>query len=132
MKKNILLALSILFSLSTYSQSYTFKKANFMGTDMKMPGEVIVSDTAIIINTKESKWSQASSSTYPIIVDFKKDNFSQYKVKFSEDSRYQITFRISENTFSKGDDTFIMVSETLDKNLHKSDNVIYYLIPAEN
>ena len=128
----MILSISILFSTLSYAQQYTFKKANFMGADMKMPGEVIVSDSAIIINTKESKWSQASSSTYPVTVDFKKDNFSQYKVKFPADSRYEITFRISENTFTKGDDKFILVSETLDKSFHKADNVIYYLIPSDN
>jgi 5-hydroxyisourate hydrolase-like protein (transthyretin family) len=126
MKKYLIIAF-LLFSISSYSQSFTFNRALFNGSFIKMKGEVIFTDSTMSITTN------GIPSIQKVITISKKENYQQFKVVSDTQTDIDIRITFSSNSYvQKKDETFTLQYEAKDNFSNQYTRILYYLIPQNN
>jgi len=122
------LILSLFFlSISSYSQNFTFNRALFNGSFIKMKGEVIFTDSTMSITTN------GIPSIQKVITILKKENFQQFKVVSDTQTDIDIRITFSANPYvQKKDETFTLLYEAKDNFSNQFTRIFYYLIPKNN
>ena len=126
MKKYLILAF-LLFSISSYSQSFTFNRALMDGSFIKMKGVVIFTDSTISITTN------GIPSNLKVVTISKKENYQQFKVVFDTQTDIDIRITFSANSYvQKKEETFTLLYESKDNFSNQFARIFYYLIPQNN
>lgn len=126
MKKYLILAF-LLFSISSYSQSFTFNRALMDGSFIKMKGEVIFTDSTMSITTN------GIPSNLKVVTISKKENYQQFKVVFDTQTDIDIRITFSANSYvQKKEETFTLLYESKDNFSNQFARIFYYLIPQNN
>ena len=126
MKKYLILAF-LLFSIYSYSQSFTFNRALFNGSFIKMKGEVIFTDSTMSITTN------GIPSNLKVVTISKKENYQQFKVVFDTQTDIDIRITFSANSYvQKKEETFTLLYESKDNFSNQFARIFYYLIPQNN
>ena len=126
MKKYLILVF-LLFSISSYSQSFTFNRALMDGSFIKMKGEVSFTDSTISITTN------GIPSNLKVVTILKKENYQQFKVVFDTQTDIDIRITFSANPYvQKKDETFTLQYEAKDNFSNQYTRILYYLIPQSN
>jgi len=120
MKKTLVVAIALIVSLHSFSQSYSFKKVfgQVQGTPatfLKVDGKVTVTDSLItfVQNGQKSETNVVKVSQ------------NQYKSKISEDQEIRFSFTPD---FTKNDNqSFLLVLETKDRFSGSYSSFTYYL-----
>jgi hypothetical protein len=122
------LILSLFFlSISSYSQNFTFNRALFNGSFIKMKGEVIFTDTTMSITTN------GVPSIQKVVTISKKENYQQFKVISDSQTDIDIRITFSANPYvQKKDETFTLQYEAKDNFSNQYTRILYYLIPQNN
>ena len=126
MKKYLILVF-LLFSIYSYSQSFTFNRALFNGSFIKMKGEVIFTDSTMSITTN------GIPSNLKVVTISKKENYQQFKVVFDTQTDIDIRITFSANSYvQKKEETFTLLYESKDNFSNQFARIFYYLIPQNN
>ena len=126
MKKYLILVF-LLFSISSYSQSFTFNRALMDGSFIKMKGVVIFTDSTISITTN------GIPSNLKVVTISKKENYQQFKVVFDTQTDIDIRITFSANSYiQKKEETFTLLYESKDNFSNQFARIFYYLIPQNN
>jgi len=126
--KKLLFSLFILISSAAFGQRFTFNRVYTLGTDVKMTGTIIVTDTTITINVDNNP-----PAFFDVYKETSSGNFSQYYVIFPEGSMHQIRLTITNPVTVKGilkkNENGTLLFEHKDLFTNVLSSMIYYLIP---
>lgn len=110
------------------AQTFTFNRIHALGSDAKISGEIIVTDTVITIHTDGSP-----ASVLDVYQETSAGNFSQYYVIFPEGSMHQIRLSLTNPVTVKGilkkNETGTLHYEHIDLFTNTTSTILYYLIP---
>jgi hypothetical protein len=124
MKKIIMVAITLIASVSVFGQSFTFKRcfsqipglgSNFL----KIEGEVVITDTTINMTQNGIK------SNMSVVTVVKGLGTQQFKMKGNEDIDFRFTLAPNPNPSRNEDYLFTM--ETKDKFTNTNTVTMYYL-----
>jgi hypothetical protein len=123
--RKIFLILFVFVSYVSYGQKFTFKRAftqmsGFQPTFIKIQGELLVSDTSVVITQNGTKSEMVVTKT-----SLPSNDWKQYKVKLNEDSEMRLTLGPNPNP-TKNED-YLLIIETKDKFTNKLSSFTYYL-----
>lgn len=120
--KYLILIVTFLVPLQSFSQDYSFKRAAIDGQIVKTVGIVNVNDTLISI-----KYSNQPIAKYPVQVILKKDEFTQYKVVTEKETSFYIF--IQPNLINNKNEKYSMTINLIDKSNDYKSKIVYFLIP---
>ena len=125
--KYILILILFFLPISSYSQNFTFNRALFNGSFIKMKGVVIFTDSTISITTN------GIPSNLKVVTISKKENYQQFKVVFDTQTDIDIRITFSANSYiQKKEETFTLLYESKDNFSNQFARIFYYLIPQNN
>lgn len=122
--KKLLLVLMVLVSLTSYSQSFTYKKSLFSGTGLpatflKTKGSLIITDSTITI-------TQDGIET-KIVISPVLDNNGVKQYRSTVNTDIDVRYTLTPNLESSKDNEFIFIMESKDKFTNTNSRVMYYL-----
>lgn len=104
------------------AQEFSFKRVVLDGQQLKTNGLVTVNDSLITIKSDNQK-----AVNYPVLLLYKADGFSQYKLDTDGDSA--INFTLQANQINNKTEKYTLALNI--KSLHNSysSSLVYFLIP---